>query len=73
MKKGFLNKAKTSKKKPADDIPFIKPTKSANNTSNLQIPEVQEALKTPLPGSNGELSLHGVFLQFNIICRLDNR
>ena len=72
MKKGFLNKGKTSKKKPADDIPFIKPSKSASNTSNLQIPEVQEALKTPLLGSNGEMSLHIILLKFYIIYRLDN-
>lgn len=52
MKKGFLNKGKTSRKKVADDIPFIKPS-NPTSTSNLQIPEVQEALKTPLLSSNG--------------------
>lgn len=53
MKKGFLNKEKTSKKKALDDIPFLKPSKAANS-SNLRIPEVQEVLKTPsLLGSNG--------------------
>lgn len=51
MKKGFLNKGTTSKKT-SDDIPFIKPSKAAN-TSNLQIPEVQEALRKPLLGTNG--------------------
>ena len=57
MKKGFLNKAITSKKKASDDIPFIKPSKTAN-VSNLQIPEVQEALKTPLLGSTGGTELY---------------
>ena len=54
MKKGFLNKGKTNRKKASYDISFIKPSKSASD-SNLLIPEVQEALKTPLLaiGSNG--------------------
>ena len=56
MKKGFLNKGTTSKKKTSDDIPFIKPSKTAN-TSNLQIPEVQEALRKPLLGTNGGAEL----------------
>ena len=62
MKKGFLNiKGKTSKKKALDDIPFIKPSKSAN-TPNLQIPEVQEVLKTPLLSSNGRAQLCCILL-----------
>ena len=56
MKKGFLNKAITNKKKASDDIPFIKPSKAAG-VSNLRIPEVQEALKTPLLGSTGGTEL----------------
>ena len=56
MKKGFLNKGRTSRKKASDDILFIKPSKSASD-SNLLIPEVQEALKTPLLaiGSNSRM------------------
>ena len=72
MKKGFLNKAKTSKKKASDDIPFIKPSKPAD-VSNLQIPEVQEALKTPLLGSNGEGRIVVYFYYNLMMCRLDNR
>ena len=53
MKKGFLNRGKVSKKKASDDMPFIRPSKPSK-TSNLQIPEVQEALKAPLLCSNGK-------------------
>ena len=53
MKKGFLNRGKVGKKQASDDMPFIRPSKQSD-TSNLRIPEVQEALKTPLLGSNGK-------------------
>jgi len=52
MKKGFLNKGKAGKKRGSDDIPFIKPSKPASS-SGLRIPEVQEALKTPLLDTKG--------------------
>ena len=74
MKKGFLNKEKTSKKKVSDDIPFIKPSKSAQNTSSLRIPEVQEALKTsPLLGSSGGVQLIVLYFFYkSVIHRLGN-
>lgn len=58
FKKGFLNNTKAIKGKPAlssrpttktDDIPVIKPKNPMERKNKMEIPEVQEAMKTNIP------------------------
>lgn len=58
FKKGFLNNTKAIKGKPAlssrpttkaDDIPLIKPKNPMERKNKMEIPEVQEAMKSNIP------------------------
>lgn len=58
FKKGFLNSTKAIKGNPAlssrptrkgDDIPVIKPKNPMERKNEMEIPEVQEAMKSNIP------------------------
>ena len=58
FKKGFLNNTKAKKVKPAlssrptmkgDNLPVIKPKNPMERKNEMEIPEVQEAMKSNIP------------------------
>ena len=58
FKKGFLNNPKPRKGKPSpssnslkkdDDIPIVKPKNPEENNRGMELPEVQEAMKSNIP------------------------